>query len=261
MAAPSTFSMSQHGRTEPFDLQVARGQVPYHSLVNIQGYQASIPTSNFYPLWENATYYTYPGSATTMTLSSSSNNDTNVTITINGLDASYNILTENLVLTNGQTGVVTVNSYLRINSIVVAGSVNPVGTIYLANGNFSGKTVTYAQIGTVSNNGSTVSAGRSQMSLYTVPNGYSFFLNRAQAYTVNNGAQYNTYRVWSQNNGISNVVLTAPFAMNYTSTRIVPRAYSAKTDIQWQMANTNSGPCSIQVEGILILDNATSIGY
>ncbi len=98
-----------------------------------------------------------------MTLHSSSASDTAVSILISGLDANYDPISETLILTNGTTGVTTVKSYFRINSIAVTGIVNPVGTISLSN---SAKTVDYAKIA----NGN----GRSAMTVYTVPRGYTF---------------------------------------------------------------------------------------
>ena len=61
-------SISQVGAYEPFELQVARGQITGHSTVNIYGYQSSVGTS-FIPIWENATAYTYPVAAITMYIS------------------------------------------------------------------------------------------------------------------------------------------------------------------------------------------------
>ena len=233
----------------PSYMQVARGLVPGASVVNIYGYQGSVGTT-FIPVWENATAYTYPGSATTMLLYSSSASDTAVSVLITGLDSSYNIITETKVLTNGVTGVTTTNSYLRINSIQVTGSNNAVGTLYLSN---AGKTVTYAQIA--------VGNGKSQANIYTVPNGYTFYLTRVNAYTNqvgNTSSSYCTYRVYTQNNsGIVTVLLQAPFGNQYTSYRVAPRAYSQKTDIQWQV-NTPSSTAAvgIAVEGILISNTA-----
>jgi len=233
----------------PSYMQVARGLVTGSSVVNIYGYQASVGTT-FIPVWENATAYTYPASATTMLLYSSSASDTNVSIVISGLDASYNPISETKVLTNGTTGVTTANSYLRINTIQTTGSVNPVGTIYLSN---AGKTVTYAQIalsGTISN-------GKNQAMIYTVPNGYTFYLTRVNAYTNQVGnlsSSYCTYRVVTYNSsGLATVLLQAPFGNNYASLRVAPRAYPAKTDIQWQV-NTPSSTAAVgvAVEGILV---------
>ena len=141
MANNNVFSMTEHGRSEPFDLQVARGLIKYHSTVNIYGYQPSVGTTSI-PIWENATAYTYPVAATKMNLAGTAG-DT-ATITINGLDASYNIISENLAL-NGSTPVQTANSYLRINSMVVAigSATNPAGVVTLKD---LTNTTIYAQI-------------------------------------------------------------------------------------------------------------------
>jgi len=241
----SSITNTESSLALPQYLQVARGLVTGASVVNIYGYQPSVGTT-FIPVWENATTYTYPGSASTMLLYSSSGSDTAVSVLINGLDASYNNLSETKVLTNGTTGVTTANSYLRINTITVTGSNNAVGTLYLSN---AGKTTTYAQI--------TAGNGKNQAMIYTVPNGYTFYLTRVNAYTNQVGnlsSSYCTYRVFTQNSsGLITILLQAPFGNNYTSYRVAPRAYAAKTDIQWQ-ANTPSSTAAvgIAVEGILI---------
>jgi len=226
-------------------LAIARGQVPGITVQNIYGYQAAVDGTTI-PLWENATVYTYPSSAATMTLYSSSASDTAVSILINGLDSSYNPISETKVLTNGTTGVTTTNSYIRINSISVTGSNNPVGTIYLSN---AGKTTTYAQIA--------IGSGRSQMSIYTVPNGYTFYLTRVNGYVSpnNNANFYCNYSVYTRNiaTGVETILQQAPFVNTYQTTRVAPRPYAAKTDIQWR-AQMSSGTSivSIGVEGILI---------
>jgi hypothetical protein len=114
-------SITRFGLIEPFDLQVARGQITGHSTVNIYGYGAAITTSTI-PAWENATAYTFPVAATTMNLVSTVNtggDKTGTSILIQGLDSSYAAISETLTL-NGTTAVVTTKSYLRINSISVS---------------------------------------------------------------------------------------------------------------------------------------------
>lgn len=226
-------------------LAIARGQVPNITVQNIYGYQGAVDGTSI-PLWENATAYTYPTSATTMLLYSSSASDTAVSIFISGLDSSYNPITETKVLTNGTTGVTTTNSYIRINSISVVGSNNPVGTIHLSN---AGKTTTYAQI--------TIGTGRSQMSIYTVPNGCTFYLTRVTAYVSpnNNANFYCNYSTYTRNiaTGIETVLQQAPFVNSYTVTRVSPRPYAAKTDIQWRaQMSAGTSIVSIGVEGILV---------
>ena len=230
-------------------MAVARGQIPGATVQNIYGYQSVVGTTTI-PIWDNATAYTYPTGPTTMTLYSSSAADTNVSIVIFGLDASYNRLTETLVLTNGTVGVPTANQFTRINSIAVNGTVNPVGTIYLSNG---AKTVTYAQI----NLTGAQSDGRSQMSIFTVPNGYTFYLTRVNALSTptNNANRYFNYRVWTRNitTGIITILQQAPYVLNYQTTRVSPRPYTGKTDIQWQVgASDSTGAVSVAIEGVLI---------
>lgn len=227
----------------PFELSVAQGWIPNVSNVNIYGTQATV-NATFIPIWENATAYTYPVSAAQMTLYSSSASDTNVSIMIQGLDSNYLPISETLVLTNGTTGVTTVNSYLRINGINVTrtSSVNPVGIIRLSN---AGKTVTYAQIN--------VGIGRSQACIYTVPAGYTFYLQRVQAYTSAgpNKTTYYRSQTWSPT-GVASAVLVTPFVTEYKVERIVARPYLEKTDIQFQASSDAVSFVSIQVEGYLI---------
>jgi hypothetical protein len=229
---------------------VARGLIKYHSTVNIYGYQSSVATS-FIPIWENVGAYTYPASATQMHLSGSVG-DT-ATITINGLDANYSIITENLAL-NGNTAVTTVNSYLRINSMNVAigSSTNPSGVVTLKD---LTDTTTYAQINT--------GVGRTQMGIYTVPAGYTFYLSRIDINTSLNGntANFATYQNKTISSaGVVQVTQQAPFTNNYRVQRVMPRPILEKTDIQLQAKlNTGTGAVTVSQEGYLILNTAPSV--
>ena len=230
-------------RTEPFELQVARGQIEGHGEVNVQGYNAAHGTE-FRAVWEKSsdTAYVYPTSAVTMAFTSSLNET--CTVRVVGLDADYVLKTATVTFSNSTTGTVTSGtaSFFRINYMQITSGTASDTIVATNNG------TTYAQI----NPG----AGRSQASIYTVPAGYTFYLTRAQAFTTNNGTQYCTYRVYSQtiSGGVTTplVVLSAPFTQFYSSTRIIPRAYVEKTDIQWQLKQSNAAPGSIQLEGFLI---------
>lgn len=227
----------------PYELLVAQGKVTGVTNVNIYGTQANV-NGTFIPIWEKDTAYTYPTSAIQMTLYSSSASDTAVSVRIDGLDANYLPITEVLVLTNGTTGVTTVNSYFRINSmnVLTSSSNNPVGTLYLSN---SAKTVTYAQIN--------IGTGRTQMTIYTVPAGYTFYLERVGAYTSAGPNKTTYYRATTISpTGIISQVLTTPFVTSYTVDRVVARPYLEKTDIQYQASSDATSYVSIQVEGYLI---------
>jgi hypothetical protein len=197
-----------------------------------------------------------------MTLVSTVNTDT-ATITITGLDASYNVLTENLVL-NGTTGVTTVNSYFRINNIAVSvgSATNPSGVITLANGG-----VTYAQINTQVVNGVTTSIGTSQMGVYTVPNGYTFYGYRYGAYSSFNGntANYTIYRaLTNSSSGVQRVIVQTPYNTTYEVQRHFPFGYASGTDLRFQIASSAAVAAivSVNIGGVIIQNNnnVTGIG-
>ena len=260
----STFSMTQHGRSEPFDLQVSRGQVPYHSAQNIFGYGTTPASAGiFRTVWENmaTTEYVFPSSALTMQLASDNAGDT-ASITITGLDANYASISEVLTL-NGTTNVPTVNQYFRINSMAVTtgSATNPTGVVTLKN-----STVVYAQINTGVFNGTTSSLGRSQMAVYTVPAGYTFYGYRYGAYSSFNGnsANYTTYRaITNLSSGVQQLVVQTPFNTNYEVQRHYPFPYYEKTDLRFQIAPSagTAAVVSINIGGVLVANEVTAVGY
>jgi len=248
-------SVTVQGAYEPFDLQVARNQIAGHQTVSIFGYQASVGTTPI-PIWENASTYTFPTSASTLTLVSTSTSDnTSASVLISGLDANFNPISETLFL-NGTTGVTTVNSYLRVNSLVMVSpgtsQATNVGIITIKQ-----STNTLAQIN--------AGVGKSQSTVFTVPNGYTFYLDLAEVNTSNSytGSTIVTYRVQALNNvtGVQLTVLQQPFVSLYSANRASdPFAYTQKTDIQWQLsASTGTIAAGVIVTGKLIkLDGQTA---
>jgi hypothetical protein len=204
-------------------------------------------------VWENATAYTYITTASTLTLvSTSASDDTSAKILINGLDSNFNPVSETLAL-NGTTGVTTVNSYFRVNSLLMTSpgtSQNTnVGTITLKQ---SSNIVAQINAG----------IGKSQSTIYTVPAGYTFYLDLAEVNTSNSYTSSNivTYGVQAINNttGVKLNVLQQPFVSIYTANRAAdPFAYTEKTDIQWQLVTSTATTIAagVIVTGKLIKNN------
>ena len=187
---------------------------------------------------------------------SSSSGDTQI-VQIQGLDANFNLLSEYITL-NGTTNVVSVNSYFRINGLVVTNGVNA-GTITCKN-----STNLYAQI----NPG----IGQTQMSLYTVPNGYTFYLSYVQSdssigFTSSNYmtfVEYNKFNIAVTGDNIngypinygSNTTLVSqtPFVQTLNIPYTIPVAHEQGTDIQFQVKANTGSPFSADVYagGILI---------
>lgn len=240
-------SITQYERTEAFELQVARGMIAGHSLVNIFGYQPTVGAV-FHAVWENAANYVFPPAALNLLVYSSSALDVNCRVLIIGLDANWNVQTEAVILTNGITGVLTTKQFLRVNNVIATDAVydNPVGTIVVGN---SAKTAIYGQIN--------AGIGKSQMSIYSVPANHTFYLYRVDVYIseAGGGQNYGTYRVNAADNvnGTTYIVLQSPFGLNYNARRCIPFPYTEKTDLQWQViAGTGTMPCGVIIEGILI---------
>lgn len=225
-----------------FNLAIAQGRVPGIRGLSISGYRLSTSTT-FLPAWEDGAYVYFP-TAQVVRIWSASDSDTNISVRIDGLDANYVEQTETVVLTNGTTGVLTTKQFFRINNLTLTRAPNNVGLLHAGS---SDKTITLAYIGTTNNN----SAGRSQMTVYTVPAGYTFYLTQSNWYQgANQGARY---RSWTQNpDGLINIVLTFPLVDNYNSTKVVPRPYPEKTDIQWQASVAQNTAIGGQIEGYLI---------
>ena len=153
-----------------FYLAVAKGDFTGYSRVSKFGLNESVPTT-FESVWEESSVYPWPSSAGVVTVTSSSSNDTNSsgtgarTLTIEGLDASHNLLSETVNM-NGTGNVVTSGSFYRVfrMSVITAGSLETNAGKITAT--ISGTTV------------ATITAGNGQtlMAVYTVPAGKTAYI-------------------------------------------------------------------------------------
>lgn len=227
----------------PYELQVARGLVAGTKSVFKFGFNAALNTSEE-TVWAASTLYVYPPSASVMTVSSGSTLDTAAgtgarTVTISGLDASYNEQSETVTL-NGQTAVNTVGTYIRVNRafVVTAGSTGTAqGNIYVGTG-----TVT---TGIPANVYALIILGDNQtlMALWTVPAGYTAYIISAY---VNAGdasvTQYITARFVQRPFGgvfrtASKITLHDGIGNFFDA---VPPSFTEKTDVEVR-ATSSSG--------------------
>lgn len=151
------------------DLLISRNKIPGYRALRINAYNMAVSTTEA-TVWPKGTVYVFPVAASTMTLYSTDTGDTTQSVLIQGLDSNKAEIQEVVVL-NGQTGVTTVQAYLRINLIrVVAG--NPVGILSLGTGG--------ATAGIPVNTYGYVAAGdgTSLSTVYTIPAGYTLYATR-----------------------------------------------------------------------------------
>jgi hypothetical protein len=241
-------SATRQGAFEPFELQVSRGQIDGHTPINIFGYSAAVGSSALGPLWEGLTLSggacAYPGSAAQLVLVSDSASDTTaLSVRIDGLDASYAPISETIAM-NGTTNVTTTNSFLRINLMSTTNGLNV--------GNITAKisSTTYAKIN--------AGIGQTQMSLYTVPKGYTFYLSYIQAdasigFTSSNYMKYVEYNK-DNTTGEVNVLNQTTFVQSLNIPYSCPIQHNEKTDIQFQIVANTGSPflANIYAGGILI---------
>jgi hypothetical protein len=156
-------SISQVGTSEPFELQVARGQISGHTALFKYGYNQSISNTEE-TIWDAGGVYTYPTSAVRMTVTSGEGaSDEGVQVFVQGLDANYNMLSETVTL-NASGTATTDGFFFRVFRSFVSGSQAPDGDITIANTG-----VTYAQI--------TQGENQTLMAVYTVPAGFSLYVS------------------------------------------------------------------------------------
>lgn len=133
-------SISRFGLTEPFELQVSRGQITGHRSVTVFGYNPDVDTARV-TVWPYTGVLPLAPAALQLKVSSSSANDTAAgtgarTVFVGGLDANHNEISE-IVTLNGQTPVLTTQAFLHINNayVATAGSgLSAAGDIYFGDG-------------------------------------------------------------------------------------------------------------------------------
>ena len=250
-------SATRQGAYEPFDLQVARGQVDGHKTLFKFGINGDVGTS-VETVWAQGGTYAYPASATVMKISSSNADDAAAgtgarTIAIFGLDASYNEINETVTL-DGQTAVNTTNSFLRISRmyVVTAGSgATAAGTIYAGTGTVtSGVPATvYGMIA--------LGANQTQMSFWTVPAGYTFYLTGV--YYTSGNTTANTWTnfqlIQRPLGGVFRQQSSSRLAGNgdFVLDLHTPIAFPEKTDIEVRaIASGGASNVSAEFEGIYI---------
>lgn len=201
-------SISRIGRTEPFELQVARGQITGHSVVHVFGFNPDVDTSEE-TVWPIDGILGHPASPTVMKISSSSADDDAAgtgarTVLIEGVNGTGGLVSETVILT-GQTEVNTVNSYDTIERMVVltAGSGGKnAGTIYAGTGTVTSgvPAVPYSAMG--------IGENISLVGHWTCPTGYTGYLVYGK-FTVGptSGNHYVTGRLKLRLN--SGIILTA----------------------------------------------------
>lgn len=151
-------------RLPNFGLGVAKGQFQNISHVHKFGAVPAMSVNTTGTVWDiNDTIYPWSAFATagTLSLTRASANDAGKVVTVVGLNADYDQITENVTLTDA-SGNVTTNSFIRVFRAYMTTGSN-VGNIDIIRG-----AITVARIN--------ASKSQTLMAVYTVPAGHSAYL-------------------------------------------------------------------------------------
>lgn len=239
---PSYYPMDDLG------LNIARGLVKGTTFNHKFGAVPAMSTNTTGSVWDvNDTIYPWSAWATagTITVERASTEDANKLITIVGLDANYEPLTETITLTN-PTGNASASSFIRVFRAFVSDGVTNVGLISIKR-----STTTVAAI--------TAGKGQTLMAVYTVPAGYTGYLVKgtctAQAAADATGDMFVRYA------GTSSFRVGHSFEVSgaggqYIYEFPVPIPIPAKSDIDVRVTSrANNGRYTAAFDIILIKDN------
>lgn len=253
MAAPN--SITRQARYEPFNLQVSRGQVAFHQRTCPFGFNDAVGTSPE-TIWTAGATYTFPSTATALTVVSSSANDDGSpagtgarTVTIVGLDANYAEVSETVTM-NGTTDVTTTQTFLRVNEAYVAtcGSTGSnVGAITIANTTPTTLAVIVA------------TAGISQQCVYTVPANKTAFITRYMVSSYNSAGGGSSAQIWFKPYGGANMLATTvriPGTGAFTCEADYPFPVTEKADIEMRgVTYSGSANMSGQLQMVVIANS------
>jgi len=207
----------------PYFLQVSCGLIDGHKRVFKFGYNGLIQNVEE-TIWDVGGLYTYPSSAVTMTATSASGaTDENVQVTIQGLDASYNELSETVTL-NASGTATTTGSFLRVYRAFVASGTASAGDISITN-----SSTTYASIDS--------DEQQTLMALWTVPAGYTAYLFQIDttAFTVQNNKVATIRMITRELNGVLRTQQKFDlFEGSYHQDITCPQPIPEKTDIEFR---------------------------
>jgi len=239
------------------DLAISRGHSQGYRTLYKFGYNPDVDTTEE-TVWGNAGNYIWLDNAVTMFVSSTSANDSGTgtgarTILIQGLDENYNEIEETITL-NGQTQVSTQLSYLRVyrSFVTLAGSNEGTsGVIYIGSSGATGgvpNSSVYASISI---------GNQTQIAAYTVPAGYTLYIDEINFTAAVSQAQKLVHCKFNSRDYESNVFRTR-FVQVIQSNQLIqsfkyPQGFAEKTDLECRVStDTTNTAIGASFQGVLI---------
>jgi len=242
-----------------YALEIAKGDIPGHSLITKFGHNADVDTGASEDLWGPGGIYVPPTQARVHDLVSTSANDTAAgsgatSVMVYGVNSDYNRITE-VVTMNGLGNAPTKNAYLHIHLM----QVNAAG----ADGTNVGDITATAQTDATVTCDIDAGEGQSASSIYLVPAGYTAYVMRLRARmnnsTANSSAEVGVFTIpfgkalqMKTTIGINNTG-SSYVELDYTGS--APYIVTEKSWIKLRCTNVTNNNTNVQGEYDLILVN------
>ena len=212
----------------PYTYDIAEGNVADHISLNKFGHNEDVGAA-YEDIWSGMGIYPFPASAVMLEVASSAASDALAneggrTIELQGLDRNWNQKTETLTMA-GTTYVKSSGTFRRIHraKIVTAGN----------SGSNVGK-VTIRASGATALAKVEAGLGQTLMAVWTVPSGYTFYMN--EWYASSAVAKAIDLGIWARDNDVSDAAFQNKQFVNFTLdtfkyNMVNPLKFTHKTDI------------------------------
>lgn len=225
---------------------IAQGQISGYTFVHVTGYNPDIDAAADETIWAAGGLYPWSvwDTARVVTVVSASASDTG-SVVVSGLDASYNVITEEIDCT-GTTPSTGAVIFKRVNSAVYKnGATNNAGNITLtANGN---------TIGLI-----TAGIGQTLNGIYTVPAGHTAYILTGD-FSVQRGedAQVRFFvRPFGQGFRIAHISECFESTYRYDFIAPIPMTEKTDLDVQASLVETNNTRATTNFSIILVKNDA-----
>ena len=230
-------------------LNIARGLVPGASVVHRMGYNPDCDQGSE-TIWTGGGLYpwtSFNGGASTLSVISSTTNDTDEVVGIEGLDANYNPLRETVTLTDdgsNPTAVTTQNSFIRVFRMYGTSNGGVVGTVT-------------AKINTTTVAHIAAGRGQSLMGIYTIPQGKTGYLLCGDASISKGGDGVVEMKArYFEDGGFLSAHVAELYDNSYRYDFPVPQRLPEKTDIDIRFTTANNNFKVTCAFDIILVDGA-----
>jgi len=225
-------------------IRIANGQTKGVSHINKFGYLVGTASNALETVWDGGGIYSYidsVGASSTLTVTSNAT-DSGLSIEVQGLDASYQSLTETITATSaGNSGT---SEFYRVFRALVVSDVDSTNSGDIA---IDAGPTTLAQI--------SANAGQTLMAVYTVPAGKTAYLKKFQGSVGKDGGDAAFSFMARPEGGSFNIkgrygTATAPVTYDYP----VPLEFEEKTDLEIRSKGANNIDVGA-IFDLILLDN------